>query len=189
MAKPISHIVTRPGRVAGEPDVEIPVAEDLATTPGIPLREVDVSFYSRVDPLESQNVEKGADRDWVWSVYAPDVADYIRGHDERMKPYVDEALASGAVEPAGAPQEGEDITDDIRRVARDLGFGEIGFTRLDRRYVYESKRSWVKFPHTICLALEQDYDQTQSLPQPRSRVRPLRHLRVREREGRKSSPS
>ena len=95
MAKPISHIVTRPGRVAGEPDVEIPVAEDLATTPGIPLREVDVSFYSRVDPLESQNVEKGADRDWVWSVYAPDVAEYIRGHDERMQPYVDEALVSG----------------------------------------------------------------------------------------------
>ena len=128
MAKPISHIVTRPGRVAGEPDVEIPVAEDLATTPGIPLREVDVSFYSRVDPLESQNVEKGADRDWVWSVYAPDVADYIRGHDERMKPYVDEALASASVEPSGVPQEGEDLTDDIRRAARELGFGEIGFT-------------------------------------------------------------
>ena len=164
MAKPVSHIVRRPGRVAGEPDVEIPVAEDLATTPGIPLREVDVSFYSRVDPLESQNVEKGADRDWVWSVYAPDVADYIRGHDERMKPYVDEALASASVEPSGVPQEGEDLTDDIRRAARELGFGEIGFTRFDRRYVYESKRSWVKFPHAICIALEQDYDQTQSLP-------------------------
>ena len=131
MAKPISHIVTRPGRVAGEPDVEIPVAEDLATTPGIPLREVDVSFYSRVDPLESQNVEKGADRDWVWSVYAPDVAEYIKGHDERMQPYVDEALVSGAVEPSAVPQEGEDITEDIRRAARELGFGEIGFTRFD----------------------------------------------------------
>ena len=78
MAKPISHTVKRPGRAYGDPDVEIRVAEDLATTPGIPLREVDVSFYSRVDPLESQNIERGADRDWVWSVYSPEVADYIR---------------------------------------------------------------------------------------------------------------
>ena len=60
--------------------------------------------------------------------------------------------------------DGENLTDDIRRAARELGFGEVGFTRFDRRYVYESKRRWVKYPHGICLALEQDYDQTQSLP-------------------------
>ena len=164
MAKPISHTVKRPGRAYGDPDVEIRVAEDLATTPGIPLREVDVSFYSRVDPLESQNIERGADRDWVWSVYSPEVADYIRGHDERMKPFVDSADVSADVKPSGTPQEGEDLTEDIRHKARELGFGEVGFTRFDRRYVYECKRSWAKFPHAICLAMEQDYDQTQSLP-------------------------
>jgi len=148
----------------GDPDVEIPVAEDLATVPGIPLRQVDVSFYSRIEPLESQNVEKGADRDWVWTVYEDDVAEYIKGHDERMKPFIDTALVSGDVEPAEARADGQDLTDDIRLAARELGFGEVGFTRFDRRYVYESKRRWVKYPNAICLALEQDYDQTQSLP-------------------------
>ena len=164
MSKQVSHSVKRPGRVMGDPEVEIPVAEDLATVPGIPLRQGDVSFYSRVEPLESQNVEKGADRDWVWTVYEDDVAEYIKGHDERMKPFIDTALVSGDVEPAGTPVDGENLTDDIRRAARELGFGEVGFTRFDRRYVYESKRRWVKYPHGICLALEQDYDQTQSLP-------------------------
>lgn len=164
MSKQVSHSVKRPGRVMGDPDVEIPVAEDLATVPGIPLRQVDVSFYSRIEPLESQNVEKGADRDWVWTVYEDDVAEYIKGHDERMKPFIETALVSGDVEPAEARADGQDLTDDIRLAARELGFGEVGFTRFDRRYVYESKRRWVKYPHAICLALEQDYDQTQSLP-------------------------
>ncbi len=164
MSKQVSHSIKRPGRVRGDPDVEIPVAEDLATVPGIPLRQVDVSFYSRIEPLESQNVEKGADRDWVWTVYEDDVAEYIKGHDERMKPFIETALVSGDVEPTGATEDGEDLTDDIRLAARELGFGEVGFTRFDRRYVYESKRRWVKYPHAICLALEQDYDQTQSLP-------------------------
>ena len=164
MVKSINHVVKRPGRTYGDPDVEIPVAEDLATTPGIPLREADVSFFSRVEPLETQNIEKGADRDWVWSVYSPEVADYMRGHDERMKPLVDSAEVSANVKPSGAPREGEDPTEDIRRAARELGFGEVGFTRFDRRYVFECKRRWAKFPHAICLAMEQDYDQTQSIP-------------------------
>ena len=164
MSKQVSHSVKRPGRVMGDPDVEIPVAEDLATVPGIPLRQVDVSFYSRIEPLESQNVEKGADRDWVWTVYEDDVAEYIKGHDERMKPHIETALVSGDVEPSGGPADGRNLTDDIRHAARELGFGEVGFTRFDRRYVYESKRRWVKYSHAICLALEQDYDQTQSLP-------------------------
>ena len=54
MPKAVHHVVTRPGRTLDEPDVEIPVAEDLATVPGIPQRENDVAFYSRVYPLETQ---------------------------------------------------------------------------------------------------------------------------------------
>mgnify|MGYP003323158440 CR=1 FL=1 len=34
--KKVSHIVTRPGRITGSSDAEIPVAEDLATVPGVP---------------------------------------------------------------------------------------------------------------------------------------------------------
>ena len=38
--KKVSHIVTRPGRITGSSDAEIPVAEDLATVPGVPLEEL-----------------------------------------------------------------------------------------------------------------------------------------------------
>ena len=36
MAKEVHHSVKRPGLRPGDPDVEIPVAEDLATVPGHP---------------------------------------------------------------------------------------------------------------------------------------------------------
>ena len=70
MPKPISHVVRRPGPRPGDPDVEIPVAEDLVTVPGHPVREADISFYSREYPLEQWHMEKGADRDWAWTVYS-----------------------------------------------------------------------------------------------------------------------
>ena len=50
MPKPVSHVVKRPGRTHGDADVEIPVAEDLATVPGVPKRDDDVAFYSREYP-------------------------------------------------------------------------------------------------------------------------------------------
>ena len=52
----------------------------------------------------------------------------------------------------------------IRAKAREMGFGEVGFTRYNRRYTYISKKGWVKYEHAICLALEQDYTQTQTIP-------------------------
>ncbi len=48
--KQVSHYVKRPGRNHGDPDVVIPVAEDLVSVPGIPVREVDVSYFSREIP-------------------------------------------------------------------------------------------------------------------------------------------
>ena len=85
MAKEVHHSVRRPGLSPGDPDVEIPVAADLATVPGIPLREHDVSFYSREYPLESQTIDKGADREWVWTVYTKEVEEYRKGHDQRVE--------------------------------------------------------------------------------------------------------
>ena len=164
MPKAVKHVVKRPGRKPGDPEVEIPVAQDLATVPGIPLREVDLSFYARVQPLEKQDIEKGADRDWAWTVYTPEIAEYRTGHDRRNKVLVDAAEGTGDLEPTGTPEPGRDMTEDIRRKAREMGFGEVGFTRFDRRYVYTSRKSWVKYDHAICLALEQDYWQTQEIP-------------------------
>jgi ferredoxin len=156
--------VTRPGRKHGDPDVQIPVAEDITTVPGIRMRDSDLSFYSRVYPIEGQNIEKAADRRWVWTVYNEETANYRRYHDEVSEPLIHAAAVSGDLEPTAAPVAGKDITEDIRLKARELGFGEVGFTKYDRRHTYISKRRWAKFEHAICLALEQDYVQTQSLP-------------------------
>ncbi len=164
MAKKVHHVVKRPGRRPGDPDIEIPVAEDLASVPGIPTRESDVSFYSRVYPLETQNIEKAADREWVWTVYTPEMVEYRKHHDELTKPLIDAAKVSGELEPTGTPEPEKDVTELIRAKARELGFGEAGFTRYDHRYAYASKKRWVKYEHAICLAYEQDYVQTQSIP-------------------------
>ena len=164
MPKTVHHVVERPGRKPGEPGVEIPVADDLVSVPGSPVREEDVSFFSREHPLENQTIEHAADREWAWTVYTDEVYQYRKGHDERMKPVVKAAASSGDVEPTAEPEPGVDVTEKLRRRAAELGFGEVGFTRYDRRYTYASKKHWVKYEHAICLAYEQDYAQTQAIP-------------------------
>ena len=76
---------------------------------------------------------------------------------------MDAAEISGDIEPTGGPESGRDVTEEIRTLARKEGAGEVGFTNLDRRYVYASKQSWVKYPNAVCLALEQNYEQTQTI--------------------------
>ena len=136
MPKPINHVVRRPGRKPGDPEIDIPVAEDLATVPGAPQKPDDVAFYSREYPLETQNIEKSADREWAWTVYTEAVAAYRKGHNERSKPIVEAAEVTADIAPTGIPEPGCQVTKDIRTKARELGFGEVGFTRLDRKYVY-----------------------------------------------------
>ena len=164
MTKTVNHVVTRPGRRHGDPQTTIPVAEELVTVPGSPVIDGDVSYYSREDPIESQTVEKSADREWGWTVYIKEVYDYRKKHDEVSEPLIEAAWVSGDIEPTAEADPERDVTTDIRDKARELGFGEVGFTRYDRRYTYASKKSWAKFNHAICLALEQDYSQTQSIP-------------------------
>ena len=162
--KKLHHTVTRPGRMMVDEDVEIKVAEELATVPGIPKIDSDVDFYSRNYPLETQNIEKSADREWVWTVYSGEMYEYRKHHDEVNKPLVEAAFVSGNLPPTSDPIIGKDVTEEIRGKAKSLGFGEVGFTKYDRKYTYKSKKGWVKFEHAICLALEQDYWQTQTIP-------------------------
>ncbi|MCI0440321.1 MAG: hypothetical protein L0177_14495, partial [Chloroflexi bacterium] len=117
----------------------------------------------RVDPIESQNIDKAADREWVWTVYTEEVTRYRKRHDELNHPLVDAASRTGSIAPTGEPT-GDDVTELVRTKARELGFGEVGFTKYDHRYAYVSKKRWVKYEHTICLAVEQDYWQTQTIP-------------------------
>lgn len=162
--KEIHHTVKRPGRTKDHDSVEIPVAEELATVPGIVKKDNDVAWYSRNYPIISQNVEKAADREWTWTVYTGEMYEYRKHHDEVNKPLVEAAYISGDKLPTSEPDTGKDVTELIREKARELGFGEVGFTKYDRKYAYKSKKAWVKYEHAICLALEQDYWQTQTIP-------------------------
>lgn len=49
---------------------------------------------------------------------------------------------------------GEEVTEIIKAKCRKLGYIEIGITRYDHRYTYQSKRDWVEFARAICLAYE-----------------------------------
>ena len=162
--KKIHHTVTRPGRQPNDEPVKIKVADELATVPGIPKKDVDVDFYSRNYPLETQNIEKSADREWVWTVYSGEMYEYRKHHDEVNKPLVEAALVSGDLPPTSGSVAGKDVTEEIRSQAKSLGFGEVGFTKYDRKYTYKSKKGWVKYEHAVCIALEQDYWQTQTIP-------------------------
>ena len=127
-----------------------------------------MTFYSREHPLESVAIEESASAEWAARVQRsdhPEVADLYRQHHREVRPIVDWVKSAGELEPTGVPG-GEDVTESIRAEARRLGYGEVGFTRFDRHYVYQSRRPALRsdLPHAICLALEQDYEATQALP-------------------------
>ncbi len=164
MIKTVAHVIHRRGRRVDDPGIDIPVADDLVSQPGSRSKNVDVSFYSRVEPLTTPDLEKAADMDWAWTIFPDDLAEYRRAHDERSKPHLRAAETSGDIEPTGIPDPGVDMTEVIRNKARELGFGEVGFTMYDNRYTYAHRKGWPKFQNAICLALEQDYQQTQTIP-------------------------
>ena len=61
----IGHEVRRPGRYLGDAPVTIPVPEELETTPGIPMNQREVDWYSREYPVETMNITERASRDWA----------------------------------------------------------------------------------------------------------------------------
>jgi ferredoxin len=168
MAKQVSHYVTRPGRSLEDPTVTFPVAADLTTVPGIPRRDKDVAFFSREYPLENMGVEESASAAWAREIrrgHSTAAQELYTKHDLAMEPIVEWIKESADLQPTGTPT-GEDVTEKIRQKARELGYGEVGFTRFDRHYVYQSRKSMLKpgLPNAICLALEQEYIPTQTIP-------------------------
>jgi epoxyqueuosine reductase QueG len=151
-----------------DPPITFAVAKDLQKVAGIPRRDAEVSYYNRENPLESVAVTESASAEWATGVrleFSPETARLYEEYQQEMKPLVDWIRSTGDMEPTGTPT-GEDVTDEIRQKARELGFGEVGFTMFDTRYVYASRRKYLKrsLSHAICLAVEQDYAATQTIP-------------------------
>ena len=144
VAKRIDHIVKRPGRIQGEPDVSIPVSGDLVTEPGIRANEPDVDFYSRKYPIEDMSQTLTADAEWSFLESSAEDQEAFRRTYRLLSPIVKAGHESGDIEPTNEPNPGQDVTQLIIDKARELGFCEVGFTRYDRRYTYKDKKRWVK---------------------------------------------
>ena len=111
--KKVGHYVQRPGRNPGDADVVIPVAEDLETVPGIPLRESDVAFFSREDPLENMAIAESASADWARrqrSGQSPELLAFYEEHQHEMEPIVEWVRSSGNLQTTGTPT-GEDVSE------------------------------------------------------------------------------
>jgi hypothetical protein len=165
--KKVGQVITRPGRTINHPDVTIRIPEDLMTVPGAPIRQNEVDFYSREYPIESQNIDYSADRQWATTVLTPEAYAHRKEHEQLNAPLVEAARHTGDIEPTAAPNldvEPAVVTEAIRQKAREMGFAEVGFTYLNRDYIYKSKKRWIRFDHVICLAMEQEYEPTQTIP-------------------------
>ena len=162
----IGHEVVRPGKRFGESEVTIPIPEELATVPGVPINQREVDWYSREYPLESMNITERASRDWANTLRDQHVEmrEIRKEHEKLNRPLIMAARASSELEPTAEPT-GEDVTEQIKTRARELGFVEVGITAFDPRYSYTSKKNQsVYYEHFIALAFEQDFEPTQTIP-------------------------
>ena len=161
----IGHEVVRHGKALGDAPVTIPVPEELETTPGVPKEQREVDWYAREYPLETIKTPGPAFLAWANRIRDRTAAmrEIRKDHDKLNRSLIMAARLPGDQEPTAQPT-GEDVSEAIKTKARELGFVEVGITAYDPRYTYQSKKDFVKFPHVICLAYEQDFEPTQTIP-------------------------
>ena len=161
----IGHEVVRPGKLYGDDSVTIPVPEELETVPGIPLNKREVDWYAREYPLETQNITERASRDWSNTIRDQHVEmrEIRKEHDKLNRGLMMAGRLTAEMGPTAEPN-GEDVTGLIKDRARQLGYLEVGFTTYDPRYEYAAKKGFTELPTAICLAYEQDFEPTQTIP-------------------------
>ena len=161
----IGHEVVRPGKSYGDPDVSIPIPEELETVPGVPKNQREVDWYAREYPLETMNITERASRDWANALRDrhAEMREIRKEHDKLNSNLIIATRETADLEPTVEPT-GEDISQIIKDKARELGYIEVGITAYDQHYEYHSKRGWARYPHAICLAYEQDFEPTQTIP-------------------------
>ena len=161
----IGHEVFRPGKRPEDPQVVIPVPEELETVPGIPTNRREVDWYAREYPLESYHVLDKVAENWAGGIRwtQTETREMRKEHAKLDKPVFMATRMSGDLEPTGKPS-GDDVSQKLKDKARELGFCDVGITAYDHRYTYRTKKDYVKYPHAVCLTTEQDYEATQTLP-------------------------
>ena len=161
----IGHEVVRPGKFVGEDPVTIPVPEELETVPGIPINNREVDWYAREYPLESQDTSERSSREWSNNLRDQhiEMREIRKEHDKLNRNLTIAGRMTADLEPTAEPT-GEDITELIKGRARQLGYLEVGLTAYDVRYEFKRKKGFTQLPTAICLAYEQDFEPTQTIP-------------------------
>ena len=162
----IGHEVVRPGKLFGDKPVTIPVPEELETVPGIPTNDREVDWYAREHPEEMQDYSEQAAQDWQFNVMKnqhAEVWEMLLEHSRVDRHLVLAGRETADMEPTAEPT-GEDVTQLIKDKARQVGYNEVGFTAYDPRYEFKHKRGFTHLPTAICLAYEQDFEPTQTIP-------------------------
>jgi len=161
----VGHEVVRPGKKFGDPDIRIPVPEELETVPGVPINKREVDYYSREQPLETMNITEAAARTWYDSQTTEDMGRHQAAEQRRalIKPLEEAMHQMGDLEPT-AESTGEDVAELIKARARELGFADVGITCYDHRYSFQSKKRQVLYPHVVCLVYEENFVATQTIP-------------------------
>jgi Pyruvate/2-oxoacid:ferredoxin oxidoreductase delta subunit len=133
--------------------------------PGIPTNQREVDWYAREYPLETMNITERASRDWANTLrdQHAEMREIRKEHDKLNSSLIMATRQTAQMEPTTEPT-GEDVTQKIKDKARELGYLEVGITTYDTRYEYQSKRGFNHYPHAICLAYEQDFEPTQTIP-------------------------
>ena len=116
-------------------------------------------------PLGEHDEVRAGSRDWDNAIRKEDPQSREIGdeHDKLNGRFVRAGRLTPNMEPTGEAT-GEDVTDLIKDQARRLGFLEVGLTTYDPRYEFKHKRGGTQYPTAICLAYEQDYEATQTVP-------------------------
>ena len=162
----IGHEVVRPGKLYGDAPVTIPVPEELETVPGIPVNNREVDWYAREHPEEMQDYSQQAAQDWQFIEMKGSNAEaweILMEHSRVDRPLVVAGRETADMEPTAEPT-GDDVTQLIKDKARQVGYVEVGFTAYDPRYEFKHKRGFTNLPTAICLAYEQDFESTQTIP-------------------------
>ncbi|SVC83768.1 uncharacterized protein METZ01_LOCUS336622, partial [marine metagenome] len=139
----VGKIIKRVGLKKGDPDIEIPIAADLLKVDGVPQRDTEVSYYSREFPLESFSIEQSASAVWAQkerAEHTPETEELYKNYQKKITPWIDKIKRSGELAPNASSQT-ENSTELIRSKAKELGYSEIGFTKFDRRYIYQSRKT------------------------------------------------
>ena len=116
-------------------------------------------------PLESQTYAERALGDWAIAVgdEHPQIREIMKEHYKADYSIIMAGRATADMEPTAEPT-GDEVTDLIKDRARQLGYVEVGLTAYDPRYEFKHKRGFTELPTAICLAYEQDFEPTQTIP-------------------------